>query len=314
MIPHEPPRRPQLGFLYVPPFRIQGISIAGEETAIQVPELDVCFDIGLCPRAALSCNYVALTHGHMDHSAGLVYYFSQRHFQDMIPGTVICHPTLEGPIRNVMAAWIDLEAQRTPFHVIALDPDQQVKIKNHIFLRAFATKHTVPSIGFVAIEKRSKLQPQFAGLPQEKLVELKRSGIEITQTHEIPLVCYTGDTAWGTHFDRPDVLSAKILITECTFLEAEHRHRANLGRHLHLDQILSLLERSNAEAIVLCHMSRRTHLGAARQALEAAIPDEHRHRVFVLMDSRTNRRRYERQVAQAQAAEAAVANREGIKE
>jgi hypothetical protein len=48
---------------------------------VQVPELDVCFDIGLCPRIALTSPYVAISHCHMDHVAGLPYYFSQRMFQ-----------------------------------------------------------------------------------------------------------------------------------------------------------------------------------------------------------------------------------------
>lgn len=80
MLPKEPPRRPQLGFLYLPPFRVQGLSTAGEESCVHLPEFDLAFDIGLCPRAVLSANAVALTHGHMDHAAALSYYFSQRHF------------------------------------------------------------------------------------------------------------------------------------------------------------------------------------------------------------------------------------------
>lgn len=297
MIPNEPPRRPQLGFLYLPPYRVQGLSVAGEQSVVQVPELDVCFDIGLCPRAALTSNYVALTHGHMDHAAGLAYYFSQRHFQGMGVGTVVCHPSLEEPIHGLMKAWVPIEAQRTPYKVIPLGDSQQVEVKNHIFLRAFETRHTVPSSGFVVVEQRSKLRPEFQGVPQEKLVQLKQSGTQITQTLEIPLVCYTGDTAMGPHFDRPDVRGAKILITECTFLEAKDRGRANVGKHLHLDQIVELLDKSAAEAVVLTHLSRRTQMTAVRKEVDAAIPAEHRDRVFLLMDGRTNRRRYDEQLA-----------------
>lgn len=295
MVPRDPPRRPQLGFLYLPPFRVQGISIAGEESVVQIPELDTCFDIGRCPRAALSSPYVALTHGHMDHSAGLAYYFSQRYFQGMGVGTVICHPRLEKPIHNLMRAWIDIESQKTPFNVVALEPEQLHEIKNTMYLRAFETDHTVPSLGYTVIEKRSKLKPELQGMPQEQLIALKKKGQEITQILEIPLVCYTGDTCWGKHFDRPDVLDAQVLITECTFLENDHRSRASVGKHLHLDDIVRLLERSKAKAIVLTHLSRRTHLAQAHKQINEAINPEDRKRLFLLMDHRTNRERYNKQ-------------------
>lgn len=300
MLPREPQRSPQMGFLYLPPYRVQGISIAGEQSVVQVPELDVCFDIGSCPKPVLTANYVALSHGHMDHSAAISYYFSQRSFQGIGTGTVVCHPDLEQPIHDVMKAWINLEAQRTPYNVIALPPDGELEVKNNIYLRGFATVHTVPSLGYVLIERRSKLRADLVGRPQEELVELKNKGEQITQTHEIPLVCYTGDTMWGEHFDRPDVLNAKILITECTFLEPGHRSRAGVGKHLHVDDIVTLLEKSSAEAIVLTHLSRRTHMGQVRKLLEQAIPREHQDRLFVLMDNRTNRQRYDRQLADAQ--------------
>ena len=300
MIPREPARNPSLGFLYLPPYRIQGISIAGEQSFVQVPELDVCFDIGTAPRTALSSNYVALTHGHMDHTAGLAYYFSQRHFQGMGTGTVVCHPALEKPIRGVMDAWVSLEAQRTPYNVVALEHEGELEIKNNIYLRSFETVHTVPSMGFVMVEKRSKLKPQYVGLPQEELVQLKSQGQEITQMLTMPLVCYTGDTMWGKHFERDDVLNAPILITECTFLEPDHRGRASVGKHLHLDHIIDLLEASSAKAIVLTHLSRRTHIAQARKTIEEHIPARHRYRLFLLMDGRTNRQRYETQIAEAE--------------
>ena len=302
MLPKEPPRRPQLGFLYIPPFRIEGLSIAGEESCVHLPEFDVAFDIGLCPRAALSSNFVALTHGHMDHAAALSYYFSQRHFQGMGTGTVICPKPLAMPIHRLMEAWVDIEQQRTPYNVIALEADQEHEIKNNHYLRAFETVHTVASLGYTVMEKRTKLKEQYAGLPQEKLVSLKKQGEDIVQTMMIPLICYTGDTAWGPHFDREDVLNAKVLITECTFMEPGHRKRAGIGKHLHLDHIIDLLERSKAEAVVLTHLSRRTHIGQVRRAIEQHVPAEHQHRLMVLMDNRTNRDRYERQVAEAEAA------------
>ncbi|QQE12832.1 hypothetical protein JD969_05040 [Planctomycetota bacterium] len=299
MVPREPARNPNLGFLYIPPYRIQGISIAGEQSVVQIPELDLVFDIGLAPRTALTSNFCALTHGHMDHAAGIAYYYSQRYFQGMGVGTVICPKEIEQAIHNVMNAWVDLEAQKTPYKVIGLAPEEEVEVKNNIFLKGFKTEHTVPSLGYTVVEKRSKLRSDLVGLPQEQLLALKEKGEEITQMLHIPLVCYTGDTMWGEHFDREDVLNAKILITECTFLEDDHKSRAGVGKHLHLDHVIQLLEKAKSEAVVLVHTSRRTHIAQVRKTLNQRVPKEYLDKLFVLMDNRTNKQRYQKQLAEA---------------
>ena len=299
MLPKEPARRPQLGFLYLPPFRVQGLSIAGEESVVHVPELDLAFDIGLCPKAVLPAAFVALTHGHMDHVAGLGYYLSQRPFQGMGPGTVLCPPELEGPLHGLMEAWSKVERQRVPYELIALGHGETHPIKNNHLLRAFKTDHTVPSVGYTVLERRTRLKAEYQGLEQPELVKLKKSGQEIVDTFLIPLVTYTGDTAYGEHLLSDEVLRSKILITECTFTEASHKRRANVGKHLHLDDIVKLLDRGENEAVVLTHLSRRSNMPQVRRALDRTIPPEHRDRVFVLMDGRTNRERYERQVAEA---------------
>lgn len=310
MIPNDPPRQLPTGFVYFQPYRVQGYSIAGEESWVQIPELDVCFDIGRAPRLALTSNFVALTHGHMDHAAGLAYYFSQRHFQGMGTGTVLCHPSLVKPIERLMQSWIDIEAQRTPHVVIGMDPNgpgAEFEVKPHIYLRCFATEHTVPSLGYVIVEKRSKLREEFAGLPQQKLVELKEQGTEITYIREVPLVAYMGDTGPGKFFDRPDVANAQILITECTFMDDDHESRARIGKHLHIADIANVLKRVSCPNVVLTHLSRRTHLGQARQQIDAMLSESDRARVHILMDTRANRERYRKQVEQATERQGAAA-------
>lgn len=301
MLPPEPQRDLPYGFLFFPPLRVQGYSIAGEESFVQIPEMDVCFDIGRAPRLALTSNYVALTHGHMDHAAGLAYYFSQRHFQGMGAGTVVCPEPLAGPIRKLMEAWIDVEAQRTPYKVLGVEPMGEIEIKKHHFLRAFPTVHTVPSLGYALVEKRSKLRQEFTGMPQEKLLELKQQGREITYIKEVIHASYLGDTAPGPQFLLPEVSQARILITECTFLEPDHRDKAKIGKHLHLADLAAMLPHLKAEAIVLTHLSRRSHLGEVKRFIEEAIPADQRERIFLLMDNRLNRARYQRQLDEAQA-------------
>ncbi len=299
MLPKPPPREGSLGFLYLPPFRVQGFSVAGEATCLQVPELDIAFDMGVCPRAALACKYVAVTHGHMDHVGGLAYYCSQRRFQGMGTGTIVCDARIASAMHRMLAGFHDLEQQRTPYELIELEDGGQVEIKNNHFLTGFYTDHTSPSMGYAVVERRTKLREEYAELPQEKLRELKSRGVEITRELRIPLVAYTGDTSPGPHLVRDEVRRAKIIITECTFFDADHRQRAGVGKHLHVSDLAEWLRVVECEAMVVVHISRRTHLGEARQALERAAGREAASRVHFLMDYRTNRERYEQQLADA---------------
>lgn len=303
MIPKPPPREGALGFLFVPPYRVQGTSIAGEATCVHVPELDICFDVGACPRAVLPARHVAISHGHMDHVGGLAYYCSQRRFQGMGDASIICDERIAPAVKRMMAGFVDLEQHVTPYDLVPMAPEQEFEIKNNVVLRAFHTDHTCPSMGYVVIEKRSKLKPEFVGFPQEKLLELKQRGEEITHILDIPLVAYLGDTAPGEALLRQDVRQAKIVISECTFIEADHKDRAKIGKHLHLDDIVEWLPLLEADMLVLTHLSRRTNLGMARKRLSELTRDEDASRVAFLMDHRANRNRYDRQLAEAQAQE-----------
>src|SRR5687768_13474830 len=103
-------------------YHVVGYSVAGEETVAQIPELNVCFDIGRCPYFALTSDIVCITHGHMDHVAGLAYYLSQRYFQGMKPGTVLLPKPLVDPVDQLLRCWRYIERQNTPYKLVGLSP------------------------------------------------------------------------------------------------------------------------------------------------------------------------------------------------
>ena len=92
-------------------FHLIGYSVAGEETVIQVPEWNVCFDFGRAPHFALTSDIVCLSHGHMDHVAGIGYFLSQRFFQGMKPATVLLPRELERSVDMLLMSWRQVERQ-----------------------------------------------------------------------------------------------------------------------------------------------------------------------------------------------------------
>jgi len=306
MIPRPPPRDGALGFLLLSPYRVQGYSVAGEATSINIPEMDVCFDMGMAPRSALAAKFCALSHGHMDHVGGLAYWCSQRNFQGMGPGTIVCDKRIESDVRGMMDGFQSLERQKTPYELITLEHEQEIQIKNNIMLRAFHTEHTAPSIGYVIVEKRTKLKEHLVGLPQEKLRDMKQNGEEIVNHLEVPLIAYTGDTLPGAHLLRDDVRKAQVIISECTFFDPGHKQRAKTGMHMHVDDLVEWLKVVECEHMVVVHLSRRTHLGQARKQLEQQAGKELASKVHFLMDHRTNRSRYEAQAEEALKLEASL--------
>jgi ribonuclease Z len=271
-----------------------GYSVAGEETVVQAPELNVCFDIGRAPHFALTSDIVCITHSHMDHLAGLGYYLSQRHFQGMKPGTVLLPREIERPVDNLLRCWRDVERQGTPYTLVPMEPNILHEVRRDFGIRAVQTHHGGPSLGYVVISIREKLKPELMGTPGPQLAEMRRNGVEIQYRVEIPQIAFLGDTTAGppangsrgskSVFDHPDVQNAQILITEVTFFDPEHRSKAKAGRHLHLEHFAEIVPKLKNEFIVVSHVTRRSGIRRAKHLMRKRVGDEQMKRIHFLMD------------------------------
>jgi ribonuclease Z len=206
---------------------IIGYSVAGEETVIAMPQLDVCFDIGKAPHQIISINHILLTHGHMDHAAGIAYYLSHRNFSGQSPGTILAPKNMLGPIREIIDAWSRLDGNKVPAKLVGVKAGDEYQIKPNLFTRVFPTKHSKGSVGYTVIEKRKKIKSEYAKLTGPQIVELKKQGIEIDYPLEIPIVTYLGDTQNVDFSQLNYIVESKILIAECTFYETDHSGRAD---------------------------------------------------------------------------------------
>lgn len=283
--------------------RLLGYSLAGEETYIVAPQLNLAFDLGRTPATVLGVDNVLLSHGHMDHAAGIAYYFAQRLFIDNAPGQLYVPRPLVEPVQRLLRAWADIDGHQPPANILPADPGIDIKLRRDLIVRPFEVNHpcrrhdrsVVRALGFTAIEVRKKLLEEYQQLTGPQLVELKRQGVEITRRLEIPLVTYCGDTAAGDFLDLDYVRNSKVILLECTFIEPDHRDRARAGYHIHVSDLPQIIPRLNNEKILLIHLSRRTPLAVARDALRAELGHEYADqlgsRITFLMEHRRRGRR-----------------------
>ena len=275
-----------LAHIKIDDLEIIGYSIAGEETVVAIPQLDVCFDIGKAPDQVISIKNVLLTHGHMDHAAGIAYYLSHRNFCGQSPGTIIAPANLLNPIRQIIDAWSRLDGSKVPANLVGVKPGDQFQIKPNLFARAFPTKHSRGSVGYTVIEKRKKIKPEYAGLTSPQIVELKKQGIEIDYPLEIPIVTYLGDTSYVDFSQLKYIAESKILIAECTFYQTEHTDRAEAGSHMHINEFAEMTEKLQNQHIIITHTTQRTPMHLIRKTLKQVLSPEKYDRVILLMANR----------------------------
>ena len=265
---------------------IIGYSVAGQETVVAVPQLDVCFDIGKAPQQVISINHLLLTHGHMDHAAGLAYYLSHRNFCGIAAGTVLAPLNLIGPIKDIIQGWERLDGNKIPANLIGVKPGDEYQIKPNLFARVFPTKHSRSSVGYCVIEKRRKLKPEYLNLTGPQIVELKKQGIEIDYPLELPIVTYLGDTQYVDFSQLKYIAQSRILIAECTFFAPEHNERAQAGRHMHFEKFAGLIEKLENEHIIITHLTQRTYINEVRRILKDQLTKEMYDKIILLMDKK----------------------------
>jgi len=272
-----------LASINIDDLEIVGYSVAGEETVIAIPKLDVCFDIGKAPDQFISINHVLLTHGHMDHAAGFAYYLSQRNFCGQSAGKILAPKNLIKPMKEIIDAWARLDGNKIPAKLVGVKPGDEYQIKPNLFAKVFPTKHSKGSVGYSVIERRKKLKTEYIGLTSQQIVELKKQRVEIDYTLDIPIATYIGDTQYVDFSQLNYIVESKILIAECTFYEDEHTDRAEAGKHMHIDEFAKLLEKMQNEHIIITHTTQRTPMHEIHKILKKALPKDKYDRIILLM-------------------------------
>ncbi len=261
---------------------IEGYSRAAVQTYWRVPEMKLGFDLGVQPWSFMSTPNWFLSHTHLDHVAALPVYVARRRMMKMEPPTIYVPAGSVEAIEQLLRAFQKLDRGGMPVRLVGVMPGEEVELSRELVVSVFATKHTLPSLGFLVWERRKKLKPEYTHLSNEEIRDVRLSGVEVSAEIRIPKVAYLGDTAPQGLDDFPDVYRAEVLIMEMTFVgQGELPHKIHKFGHTHLDDFLARADRFENELILASHFSTRLHPDQIQRIVEKRLPDRLRSRLRV---------------------------------
>ncbi|HEV3166772.1 MAG TPA: MBL fold metallo-hydrolase [Isosphaeraceae bacterium] len=261
---------------------LEGYSRAAVQTYWRLPELKIGFDLGVQPWSFMSTPNWFVSHTHLDHIAALPVYVARRRMMKMEPPTIYLPAEAVDNVDRLLRAFQRLDRGRMPVTLVGLTPGQEVELSRELVVSAFATTHTIPSLGFLVWERRKKLKPEFHELSGEQIRDLRLGGTEVSTEIRLPRVAYLGDTTPAGLDANPDVYRAEILILEVTFVAPSERpERIHKYGHTHLDDLLARADRFENDWIIASHFSTRMHSDQIQRIMEKKLPEGLRSRVKV---------------------------------
>lgn len=246
---------------------IDGVSIAGHESFYKLPTFRTLLEFGRAPEDTVGYANVCVSHGHLDHMAGLAHHASRRKLAGLPPARVF----VPAPALDDVRAWVEacqrLEHVRYDLELVPAEPGDRVSLRNDLELTVLPGCHRVPTVGYLFSEVKHKLLDGLVGRSGEEIAALRRQGAAVTRREEVPLLAYPGDCGEQIFEAAPEILRAKVLLLECSFVLPEDVERAREYAHIHLDDILARVDLFENETLVLTHFSQRYRSEEIREAL-----------------------------------------------
>ena len=253
---------------------IEGYSRAAVQTYWRIPEWKIGFDLGAQPWSFMGTPTWFISHTHLDHIAALPVYVARRRMMKMDPPKIYLPEHAVDLANRVLQTFSRLDRGRLPCDIIGITAGQEIELSRELVVTVSATKHTVPSLGFIVWERRRKLKQEYQGLTGSQIRDLRLNGTEVSEEHRHPRLAYLGDSSPEGLDLCPTMYEADVLITELTFVSPQHRkEKIHKMGHIHLDDLLARRERFKIQLIIASHLSTRYHVRQLRQIIEKAVPD-----------------------------------------
>ncbi len=272
-------------------YEVDALSIGGIETCIQLPELDLAFDIGRCPHSAVKRRRLLITHTHMDHAGGLAYHAATRDLYKMKPPIWYVPQENEADLHSMLDAFRRLDKSDLPVTLHPCGPGDAVELGGGWVARPFRSPHRVACQGYALCRRRTRLRPELAGLDEDAIRRRRLDGEQVSEETESVEVAFTGDTLPEVIEREPLVRAARLLILECTFLDDRVSvEKARNSGHVHLDELIPRLPQLGCEALLLTHFSARYSNSQITSILKKRLPASFAERAVPLLEGRAESR------------------------
>ncbi|WP_408095607.1 MBL fold metallo-hydrolase [Peredibacter sp. HCB2-198] len=260
----------------------KGLSLAGVRTSIALPELSLAFDVAQGLPHTIGMNTFLISHGHMDHAAGIPYVISQKAMHSHKTPHFYMPESMVDPMKEIMNQWGLIEGHQYEFEFIGLKANEAFTLSSRHLVKTFPTVHRIPSLGYSIYRKFRKLRKDLEGLPSEEVAKARARGEDPTEERTELVVSFTGDTQIEFLDKAPEVAKSKILLMEATYLdERKTIASAKEWGHVHLDELIPRLDSIKSEKIVLIHSSARYSLEEAEAVLKKRLPPHEQDRVLL---------------------------------
>ncbi|RZA07058.1 MAG: MBL fold metallo-hydrolase [Proteobacteria bacterium] len=259
-----------------------GYTLAGITTSIYFKNANTLFDVGQGLPFQMGAKRVLLTHGHLDHAAGVPYLIAQRNMQSQAQNDIYTPPSLAEPLGKIIRLWQEIDQHEYRYRLEGVAPGTLTEIDKHFAFKPFRTVHRVESQGYLIYQRKKRLKEEFRGADPEIILAARRRGEDPNELFLEPVVAFTGDTQIEFIDSDPDIAAARVLFMECTFFgEGKTVEHARRWGHLHFDELRAALPQLTNERIVLIHASVRYSNAYINKILDEALSPADRARVVL---------------------------------
>jgi ribonuclease Z len=246
-------------------FTLKGRSRAGDGTTFLLPELKWMFDFGAMVHQGKP-DVACLTHTHNDHITFMAQILvdRSRHIDVYLPAKAL--PFVEKYLEAHQhmsdcgeETGEDGEKKNYTLHPVDFGETFTITIKRTTYtVTVLECDHRVVCLGLSIYRRCRVRKPEYEDLTGPELGELRKRGVSPYDSVDLPFLCYLGDTTHIVFERHPEILQQhKYIVVECSFYCEKTREKAKTSKHMHWDQLKTIVEAHPTVLFILTHFSLR---------------------------------------------------------